>query len=127
MRRVDPSGGGFIGWVRSFVYEAGAILPERAVERALARRVDGVSLAEVHLVGCHHTNTAVVMFLVVPIEEASAECSGILDAPEALGEPWLVFQGFEVGLRVRVVVGCVRAATLRANEDETSTPREFRP
>ena len=43
-----------------------------------------------------------VVILVVPIEEAATERSGILDTPEALGEPRLVFQDLEVCLRVRV-------------------------
>ena len=125
LRRVDPSGGRLVGWVRSLVHEAGAVLPERSVERVLARRVNGIGLAEVHLVGCHRANAAVVVFLVVPIEEASAECSGILNAPEVFGEPWLVFQGFEAGLRVGVVVGCVRAA-MRLDDPEIAEEQSGR-
>ena len=109
LRRVDPGCGGF-GWrVWRFIYEAVAVLRERTVERVLAGRMDGISLTEVHLVGCHQPDAAVVVILVVPIEESAAEGSGVFDATEGLWEPGLVFQGLEVGLRVGVVVGCVRA------------------
>ena len=110
LRRVDPGCGGFGWWVWRFIYEAVAVLRERTVERVLAGRMDGISLTEVHLVGCHQPDAAVVVILVVPIEEAAAEGSGVFDATEGLWEPGLVFQGLEVGLRVGVVVGCVRAS-----------------
>jgi hypothetical protein len=38
-----------------------------------------------HLVWRHEADTGVVMVLVVRIEEAAAEASGVLDAAEALG------------------------------------------
>ena len=76
--------------------------------------MDGIGLAEMHLVGCHQPNTGVVVVLVVSIKEAAAEGFGVFDVPEVLGEPGLVFQGFEVGLRVRGVVGRVRPATSTA-------------
>ena len=41
--------------------------------------------------------------------------AGVLDTAEALGEAWLVFQGFEVALGERVVVGGVRTV-LRAGD-----------
>jgi hypothetical protein len=39
----------------------------------LAGGMDGIGLAKMHLVGCHQPNAAVVVVLVVPIEEAAAE------------------------------------------------------
>ena len=116
LRRVDPSGGGFSRRGGRFINEAGTVLPERAVERVLACREDGIGLAEVHLVRCHQPDSDMVVLPVVPIEEAAAESPGILDAAKTLGEPGLVFQGL-VGLRVRVVVGCVRAA-MRLDDPE---------
>src|SRR5208337_3594881 len=46
--------------------------------------------------------------LVVPIEKAAAEASGVLDAAKALGEQRLILEGLEVAFRERVVVGGIR-------------------
>ncbi len=62
-----------------------------------------------HLVRGHQPDADVVMLLIVPVEEWAAEAAGVLDAPKALGKPWLILQGFEVALGERVVVGGVRA------------------
>ena len=51
-----------------------------------------------------------MMLLIVPIEEAAAERLGVLDTAEALRELRLVFHGFEVAFRERIVVGGVRPA-----------------
>src|SRR5450756_674324 len=51
-----------------------------------------------------------VMILIVPIEEAAAERFGVLDATEALRKLRLVFHGFEVAFRERIVIGGVRPA-----------------
>src|SRR5208282_5389770 len=61
-----------------------------------------------HLIRRHQANPGMVVILVVPIEEPAAEAPGVLDAPEPLRKPRLVFQGFEVALGERVVVGRVR-------------------
>ena len=66
--------------------------------------MDCVGLTVMHLIGRHQADAGMVMLLIVPIEEAAAECLGILDAAEA---PWklrLVFHGFEVAFRERIVV-----------------------
>ena len=81
---IDPGSGRFGGRLWGFIDEAGAVLAERAVERVLACGMDGIGLTEVDLVGGHQPNAAVVV-LIVPIEEAAAECPGILDAPEGWG------------------------------------------
>ena len=72
--------------------------------------MDCVGLTVMHLIGRHQADAGMVMLLIVPIEEAAAERLGILDAAEA---PWklrLVFHGFEVAFRERIVVGGVRPA-----------------
>ena len=56
-----------------------------------------------------------VMVLVVPVEELTAEASGVLDAAEAFWEAWLVLQRFEVAFGERVVVGGVRTV-MRAGD-----------
>ena len=66
--------------------------------------MDGIDLAVVHLVGRHQADAGMVVLLVVPIEEAAAEASGVLDAAEALGEPRLILQGLEVAFGERVVI-----------------------
>ena len=58
-----------------------------------------------------------VMVLVVPVEELSAEAFGVLDAAEARREARLIFQGFEVAFRERVVVGRVRPV-MRSGDTE---------
>ena len=63
-----------------------------------------------HLIGRHQADASVVMLLIVPVEEAAAERLGILDTAEALWELGLVFHGFEVAFRERIVVGRVRPA-----------------
>ena len=80
---------------------------ERTIECELTGGIDGVGLAIMHLIWGHQADPDVMMILVVPIEEASAEASGVLDAAEALGEPWLIFQGLEVAFGEWVVVRCV--------------------
>src|SRR6202051_2865569 len=58
----------------------------------------------------HQADASMVMLLIVPVEEAAAERLGILDAAEALWELGLVFHGFEVAFRERIVVGRMRPA-----------------
>jgi hypothetical protein len=79
--------------------------------------VNGIGLAEMHLVWSHEADTGVVMVLVVPVEETAAEAFGVLNAAEPLGEPRLVFQGLEVALGERVVIGCMRAVVRAGNTE----------
>ena len=60
--------------------------------------------------GGEQTETGVAMFFVVPGEKNLAKGASILDRPETFGKARPVFQRFEVTLRVRVVVGDMRAA-----------------
>src|SRR5674476_632448 len=53
---------------------------------------------------------SMVVVLIVPCEEAAAERFGVLNAAETLRKLRLVFHGFEVAFRERVVIGCVRPA-----------------
>src|SRR4051812_1234843 len=72
--------------------------------------MDVVSLAVMDLIGRHQAETGMMVVLIVPGEEAATEVLGVLDAAEAPGELGLVFQGLEVSLRERVVVGGVGPA-----------------
>ena len=47
---------------------------------------------------------------VVPVEEALAVGAGVFDAAEPLGEVRTIFECFELGLGVRIVIGDVRPA-----------------
>ena len=103
-RRVDPGCRGFRRRFWRAADEALRVCLVGLYQDLLAGGMDDVSLAVMHLVGRHQSNTDVVVILVVPGEEAAAEGPGILDAAEALGELRLVFQGLEVRLRERIVV-----------------------
>ena len=52
----------------------------------------------------------VMMLLVVPVEEVDGEGAGIFDGAETIRKTGPVFQGFELALRVRVIVGDMGAA-----------------
>jgi hypothetical protein len=73
------------------------------VKGDLAGGVNGVDLAVMHLIRGHETDPGVVMVLIVPIEEAAAETSGVFDAAETFWEFGLVFQGFEVAFGEGIV------------------------
>ena len=76
----------------------------------MAGGVDLVGLTVVHLVGRHQADAGMVMILIVPIKEATAERLGILNTTETLRKLRLVFHGFEVAFRERIVIGGVRPA-----------------
>ena len=110
MRWIDPHGGGFSRWLGRLLDEAFGIDAESVIKGPLSGGMDVVGLAVVDLVGRHETDPSMVVVLIVPGEEATAELFGILDAAEAAGEFGLVFESLEVGLRERVVIGRVRPA-----------------
>ena len=91
-----------------FTNRAG-VLGERTVKHNLPGRVNRLHPAEMHLIRRHQADPGMVVILVVPIEELAAEVPGVLNAPEPSRKPRLVFQGFEVALGERVVVGRVRS------------------
>jgi hypothetical protein len=106
---VDPGGGWFGWWGRRLVDEALRVIAERLIERGLARGMNGIGLAVMHLVRGHQADPGMMMVLVVPMEEAAAETSGILDAAKSLGEGRLILQSLEVTFGERVVLGGVRS------------------
>ncbi len=108
--RVDPDGVWLGGGFRLFGDEAFRVPAEGVFESGLPGGVYGVGLTVMDLVGGHQADAAVVMILIVPVEEASAEVFGLLGGFEALWEFRLIFQGFEVGFREGVVVGRVGSA-----------------
>ena len=116
-RWIDPGGGWLcrgLGRVCDEAFRGSAI---GAAEGVQAGGVDSVGLAEMDLVGRHQADAGMVMLAVVPIEEIAAERLGILDAAEALGKLRLIFYGFEVAFRERIIVRGVRPAVGFANAE----------
>jgi hypothetical protein len=89
--RVDPGRGWFERWFRRLFHEAFWIGLEGAVEGFLAGCVDLVGLTVVDLVRRHQADASMVMILIIPIEEATAERLCILDAAEPLRKLRLIF------------------------------------
>jgi hypothetical protein len=108
-RWIDPSRDRPCGWFRLLSDEAFGVSAEGAVEGDLTGGVDLIGLTVVHLVGRHQADTGMMMVLIVPSEEAAAERFG-MDATEVPRKLRLVFHGFEVAFRERIVVGGVRSA-----------------
>ncbi len=76
----------------------------------LAGVVDGLGLAVVDLVWLHEADADVMMVLIAPGEETSADGLCVLDAAEVLGELGLIFEGLEVAFGGGIVVGDVGPA-----------------
>jgi len=83
---VDPGSGWHGGWFGHFADEAFRVGLVGAGEDLLSRGVDSVCLSVMDLIGGHQADAGMVVVLVVPFEEASTECLGVLDAAEALRE-----------------------------------------
>ena len=83
---------------------------ERGIERDGALLGQCRSGAMVDGGRSHQANSAVAVFVIVPVEELLAVCASVLDRAEAIGKVGSVLQGFELRLGVRIVVRDVRAA-----------------
>jgi hypothetical protein len=114
---VDPGSGWFFGRSGRLVDEALRVFAERGGKRGLARRMNGIGLAIIHLVRGHEADPGMVMVTVIPVEEGAAEAARILDASEASREARLVLEGLEMALGEWVVVGRVRPI-VRAGDAE---------
>ena len=73
MRWIDPHGGGFSRWLGRLLDEAFGIGAEGVIEGSLSGGVDIVGLAVVDLVGRHEADPGMVVVLIVPGEEATAD------------------------------------------------------
>ena len=96
--RVNPNGVWFSRRFRFFGDEAFRVPAEGVFESGLPGGVYGFGLTVMDLVGGHQADAAVVMILIVPVEEASAEVFGLLGGFEALWEFRLIFQGLSTGV-----------------------------
>ena len=78
-------------------------------EDAIAMRAHRLGLAEVDHGRREEAEPAVTMVLVVPAKKVLAERTAVFDRSEAVGKFRAVLEGFELGFRVGVVVGDMRA------------------
>ena len=74
------------------------------------------TLAAVTLVWREEFDTTVVMVIVIPMDEFLDPCPGIINSSESSDWiAWTVFEGFENGLRIRIVIANPGATTRRRN------------
>src|SRR6202158_999713 len=83
---IDPSGGGQCGRLWGDALEADGMGSERGIEGDGALLGESRSGAVVDGGGSHKADTAVAMFVVVPMEEVPAVRTGVLDRAETIGE-----------------------------------------
>ena len=96
---------GLAGGMGAFLTKRSGVCRERLVEGELAGDwaregggMHGVDLSVVHLVRGHKTDPAMVMLLVVPVEEGAAETYGVLNTAEAFRKARLILQRLEDGV-----------------------------
>ena len=90
--------------LRSGVGEAFRVARIGRIEHLLALADHLRSHSVVQHLRCQHGDAAVMMLLVVPGKEGLGEGTGVLDGAEALRELGPILHGFELALRVRIVV-----------------------
>ena len=110
VRLVDPDFAGDFGWLRSTVDEALRMPSVGVIKDVLPRCLEFISQTMVDGVGGEQPEAAVTVFGVVPGEEVSKVGLCVLKAAEATRVRRRVFDGLEVALRIRVVVGHPRPA-----------------
>ena len=104
-RRIDPHRGRWRGrkWLASL--ETRGVCEEGSIQGVPALGEDGRDLAPMDLGGRAEADAAVVVLLVVPVEEAAQEAQAVLVRAEAIGKFRAVLQGLELRFGERVVVG----------------------
>ena len=105
VRLVDPDFAGDFGWPGSTVDEALGMPAVGVIKDVLPRCLEFIGQAMVDGVGGEQPEAAVTVFGVVPGEEVSKVSLCVLKAAEATRVRRRVFDGLEVALRIRVVVG----------------------
>ena len=109
-RRINPNGVRQAGWQGALSFESLWIGEEGNLQGFGACLVYRSRLVEMDGGRGHVTDARVAMGLVVPREEALAMAAGILNAAEADGEIRPIFQGFELGLGIGIVIRDIRPA-----------------
>jgi len=100
------------GWAlsaRRSLYEALWVGFVGVIEGSLTHSEHGVDVSEKDVGGRVQGEAHVMMILVIPIVVVVAPCIGLTEAFEAFGKVWLVLQGFELTLDMRVITGNSRA------------------
>jgi hypothetical protein len=87
---------------------------ERDVEDVSALLEESVYAAVMHALWGHKADARVAADGVVPLEEALAVGADVFDAAETLREVGMIFERFELCLGVRIVIGDVGPAVVRA-------------
>src|SRR5450756_492367 len=107
-RLVDPRLGGHLAWPGTAVEPLG-VVPVGGVEGDGTAGFDGGPGSVVRRCGGVHCDPGMPVLVIVVPEEVTAEYVDVFDGTEFSGECGTVLEGLEVRLRVRVVVGYVRA------------------
>ena len=122
-RWVDPGGSGENRRLRDDALKADGMGGERSIERDSALLGPCRSGAIVDCGRSHEADSAVTVFVVVPVEELLAVSASVLNRAETIGEVGSVLQGFELRLGVRIVIRDMRAAVgLGRRSRSSSTP-----
>ena len=95
--------------------EAVWVGPEGGLQSDRALRGDRAGVPPMNVGRSHQANARMPMRGVVPSKEGLAVSPRILDTAEALGELGSIFQGLELRLGIRIVIGHVRA-TMRLGD-----------
>lgn len=73
-----------------------------------SRRTNFIRLSVVQRCRSQHSDSAVIVIVVVPVKESATESHGIFIAAETLRKFWSIFHCFEMTFRKRIVVRYVR-------------------
>jgi hypothetical protein len=85
------------------------------VQDTRALKLDTFGMSEVDGGRGVEPNARMAVVVVVPPEEAPTEIPAVFNRAEAVRELWPVLEGFELGLRVRIVVGAMRTRVALAD------------
>ena len=122
---IDPDGFWYLIRCRREAFEALRVCREGRDQRDAALFGELPVMSMVHGMRRHHGDPAVTMHSVVPAEEHLAVRSRMFDRTEARWELRPIFQGFELRLRVRVVVGDM-GTTVRFDHVQVHEERRYR-
>ncbi len=95
---------------RDFEFEPVRVFFKSRLKDRLTVQGDLIGAAVMDLFRGEHGNAAMAMLFVVPVEKVLAKRAAVLDAAEVSRELRAVLEGFELGLRIGVVVADVRPA-----------------
>jgi len=103
--RIYPSGVGQYRRLRRLFHEALGIFRIDLLQGFLAVFADGRALSGMDLPGCHQADAAVMMFVVVPLEEPNAERARILNRAEPFRKGRAIFHRLELAFGIGIIIG----------------------